>query len=108
VSEVSRKLQNNRYNRFDWAPFAGYCFFTSSLQRTLPRRTPSPLGFLETANPSKGGDAKPWAYDDPSRIATGCQVAEGIRHKLDIARPRAPHHKVREADEISNWHRNKE
>jgi hypothetical protein len=31
---------------------------------------------LETANPPKGGDAKPWAYRDPPRIATGRQAPE--------------------------------
>jgi hypothetical protein len=39
-----------------------------------PLDLPSPP---ETANPPKGGDAKPWAYRGPSRIAIGCQVAEG-------------------------------
>jgi hypothetical protein len=35
---------------------------------------------LERANPSKDGDAKLWAYDDPRLCGAcnGCQAAEGM------------------------------
>src|SRR5437870_1822713 len=35
------------------------------------------LFILETANPSQGGDAKPWA-PEPSGAVGGCQVPEGM------------------------------
>src|SRR6516164_2592282 len=49
----------------------------------FPCKTPSSLRMdaptvpsLETANPLKSGDAKPWACRDPSRTAIGRQATE--------------------------------
>src|SRR5262249_28464592 len=45
---------------------------------------PPPLS-SKKANPSKGGDAKPWTYRDPLMVATGRQAAEGMAEREQIA-----------------------
>ncbi len=60
------QLRGKRSRQFWWR-FRG--------QASVSRSDPTTPFILERANPSKDGDAKPWAF---GMIAGGCQAAEGM------------------------------